>query len=179
MRFGANVQLTPTSQTYPDRLFFMGGPDAVRGWLPASCIPPDDSDKIKTTAQLPDQVPCGSNGTTCGTGTQAGTLVANPNKFTPTTDPVRGGNLMFNPRVELRIPVRPPLETVVFLDTGNLWRDASYPFDVNRFPLRASIGTGIRVQTPVGPLALDYGINLTRHAAYEDFGDVHFAIGLY
>ena len=86
---------------------------------------------------------------------------------------------MVNPRVELRIPVKPPLETVVFLDSGNLWRDASYPFDSGKFPLRVSIGTGIRVQTPVGPLALDYGINLTRHTAYEDFGDVHFAIGLY
>ncbi len=179
VRIGANVQLTPTSQTYPDRLFFMGGPDSMRGWLPSSFLPQDDLDKIKRTAQLPDLVPCGTNGAPCGQGTPSGTLVSNPNKFTPGNDPIRGGNLMFNPRIEVRIPVRPPLETVVFLDSGNLWRDASYPFDAGKFPLRVSVGTGIRVQTPVGPLALDYGINLTRHAAYEDFGDIHFAIGLY
>ena len=77
---------------------------------------------------------------------------------------------LFNPRVELRFPVQGALETVLFGDFGNIWRRATYPFDNSRFPLRASVGTGIRYQTPVGlPLALDYGINVTRHD-YEDFG---------
>jgi outer membrane translocation and assembly module TamA len=41
------------------------------------------------------------------------------------------------------------------------------------------VGSGVRVQTPVGPIALDYGINLTRQVAYEDFGALNFAIGLF
>ncbi len=88
---------------------------------------------------------------------------------------------MINPRVELRIPVTGPLETVVFFDTGNLWQDAGYIYrDGNiNISLRAAVGSGIRVQTPVGPIALDYGINLTRYSAYEDFGALNFAIGLF
>ena len=37
---------------------------------------------------------------------------------------------------------------------------------------------GRGVQTPVGPLVFDYGINVTRRP-YEDFGAFHFAIGLF
>ncbi len=44
-----------------------------------------------------------------------------------------------------------------------------------------SVGSGVRVSTPVGlTLALDYGINVTRHNfAQEDFGALQFAIGLF
>jgi outer membrane translocation and assembly module TamA len=44
--------------------------------------------------------------------------------------------------------------------------------------LRYTAGAGVRVSTPVGPLALDYGINLDRRPN-EDFGAVHFSIGLF
>ncbi|HEY2368103.1 MAG TPA: BamA/TamA family outer membrane protein, partial [Polyangiaceae bacterium] len=91
---------------------------------------------------------------------------------------IRGGNLLVNPRAEFRIPLTGPLETVVFFDSGNLWQDASYPF-TNGVSFRAAVGTGIRVQTPVGPIALDYGFNLTRYTAYEDIGALNFAIGLF
>jgi outer membrane protein insertion porin family len=37
---------------------------------------------------------------------------------------------------------------------------------------------GLRVNTPVGPLALDYGVNLDPRY-YEDFGAFHFSIGLF
>ena len=90
---------------------------------------------------------------------------------------------MINPRAELRIPLTGPIETVIFFDTGNLWQNAGYIYDSqkNQFNVsfRAAVGSGIRVQTPVGPIALDYGINLTRQVAYEDFGALNFAIGLF
>jgi outer membrane translocation and assembly module TamA len=85
---------------------------------------------------------------------------------------------MINPRLELRIPVTGPIETVLFLDTGNSWSDFTYPFS-HGFEWRAAAGSGVRVQTPVGPLALDYGINLTRISSYEDFGALNFSIGLF
>jgi outer membrane protein assembly factor BamA len=74
---------------------------------------------------------------------------------------------------------------VLFADFGNLWIDPSNVYD--HFSLAASAGTGIRWQTPVGPLALDYGVNLTRlfsapddpRRSYDDFGAFHFAIGLF
>ena len=85
---------------------------------------------------------------------------------------------MLNERVELRIPIRAPFESVVFGDFGNLWVDPTYPFRKGVFPVRAAVGTGVRVQTPIGPLAVDYGFNVTREA-YEDPGAVNFAIGLF
>jgi outer membrane protein assembly factor BamA len=91
---------------------------------------------------------------------------------------IRGGNLLVNPRAEFRIKLAGPIETVLFFDTGNLWQDAAYPFD-HGVSFRAALGSGLRVQTPVGPIALDFGINLTRYNAYEDFGALNFAIGLF
>ena len=85
---------------------------------------------------------------------------------------------MVNQRVELRIPIRGPFETVLFVDMGNLWFDPAYPFRTGTFPIRAAVGSGIRVQTPVGPLAVDYGFNVTRKE-YEDPGALNFAIGLF
>ena len=167
-RIGTNVQITSTSATYPDRLFFMGGVDSMRGWNLNSFIPQDDVDRIFADRGKPDTVE----------GASPGTTVANPNKFTSNTKPIRGGNLMLNERVELRIPIRAPFESVVFGDFGNLWVDPTYPFRKGVFPVRAAVGTGVRVQTPIGPLAVDYGFNVTREA-YEDPGAVNFAIGLF
>ena len=174
LRVGTNVQLTKTSQTYPDRLFFMGGVESMRGWQLSSFVPQDDIDRIDADSGKPDCV-VGTVGAPCGTSG----AVANPDKFTISSQPVRGGNLMVNPRLELRIPISSPVETALFTDVGNLWRRASYPLDTGKFPIRASVGAGLRIQTPVGPLALDYGINVTRHSSYEDFGALHFAIGLF
>jgi outer membrane protein assembly factor BamA len=167
LRVGLNTQLTSTSATYPDRLFFMGGIDSMRGWLQDTFVPQDYADQIAHDFNKPS---------------------SDPTKFTISQVALRGGNLMVNPRLELRIPVHSPFETVLFFDSGNLWADASYPFMRGlHVPLRTSIGTGLRLQTPIGPVAFDYGINLSRLVAgpsdprytYEDFGAFHFAIGLF
>ena len=153
LRIGGIIQLANGSTTYPDRFFFMGGIDSIRSFQQDSMLPQDAVDQINA-----------SNG------------ALNASQIA-----IRGGNLMINPRVELRIPVTGPLETVVFFDTGNLWQDAGYIYrdDKINISFRAAVGSGIRVQTPVGPIALDYGINLTRYTAYEDFGALNFAIGLF
>jgi outer membrane protein insertion porin family len=139
--------------TYPDREFFMGGFESMRGWLQDSFIPQDYVDQISQHA-----LSCTNNQTSCSV-------------------PERGGNLMFNPRAELRFPVRLPIEASLFGDLGNLWVDPTYVFN-HPFTLRADVGAGVRVDTPVGPLVFDYGINVTRKS-YEDFGAFHFAIGLF
>jgi outer membrane protein assembly factor BamA len=169
-RLGVNIQLTRTSATYPDRLFFMGGIDSMRGWNPYSFIPQDDVDLIFREKDKPDTVPNPSD--------PAAEPIPNKDKFTANTKPIRAGNFMVNERVELRIPVRGPFETVIFCDMGNLWIDPAYPFDKGVFPIRADVGSGVRVQTPVGPLAIDYGFNVTRKP-YEDVGALNFAIGLF
>lgn len=168
-RAGVNLQLLDTSRTYPDRLFFMGGVDTMRGWTLNSFIPQDNVDRIFATRDLPDTVPDPND---------PNQQIPNINKFKPGTQPINGGNFMINERIELRIPLRGPFETVLFGDIGNLWIDPKYPFEKGVFPMRAAVGSGLRVQTPVGPLAVDYGINVTR-APYEDFGAINFAIGLF
>jgi outer membrane protein insertion porin family len=168
-RIGSNVQITSDSTTYPDRLFFMGGVDSMRGWNLNSFIPQDDVDRIFATQNLPDDIADPGDATK---------TIPNPDKYTPASRPIRGGNLMMNERIELRIPIRGPFETVIFGDLGNLWIDPEYPFRRGKFPIRAAVGSGIRVQTPVGPLAVDYGINITKQP-YEDFGAINFAIGLF
>ncbi|MGD0675930.1 MAG: POTRA domain-containing protein [Polyangiaceae bacterium] len=143
-----------SSCTYPDRLFFMGGFDSMRGWLQDSFIPQDYVDQISRNPSL-----CTNNQSNCpGVG-------------------LRGANLMINPRFELRFPIRLPIEGAVFSDFGNLWDDPTYIFH-HTFQLRADVGAGVRVDTPVGPLVFDYGVNILRHP-YEDFGAFHFAIGLF
>jgi outer membrane protein insertion porin family len=164
LRLGENVKTAacdftnptdpaPAYCTYPDRLFFMGGFDSMRGWLQDTFMPQEYADQIKSNPTL-----CTSSSTNC--------LI-----------PVRGGNLMVNPRLELRFPIRAPFSAAAFADFGNLYIDPSYIFE-HPFSLRADVGAGVRVETPVGPLVFDYGINVTRRP-YEDFGAFHFAIGLF
>lgn len=171
MRVGANVQLTERSKTYTDRLFFLGGADSMRAWYPSTFIPQDDADNIEADANKTVAAPT--------FGPRGATRVPDPGRFTAQSRPVRGGNLLFNPRVELRIPVVSVLETVVFADIGNLWADIRYPFQRKEFPMRVSLGTGARLQTPVFPIVFDFGFNPWRRSYDDRSWAFNFAIGLF
>lgn len=146
---GYNLQLASDSKTYPDRLFFLGGVDTVRAFLLDAVVPEDIAEQI---------------------------LHPNPQKpLTIDKVAIRGGNVSINPRAELRVPMSDLLQLGLFLDTGNLWVD---PKAINLLLLRYAAGAGLRITTPVGPIALDYGINLDRRP-WEDFGAFHFSIGLF
>ena len=146
LRTGANFQLVDNSITYPDRLFFFGGSDSLRGHLQDSVIPADVAERLQENQE---------------TG-----LVL-----------IRGGDVVINPRAELRIPLTKLFQTAVFLDAGNVWRELE---SVRPWELRYAAGTGLRVTTPVGPLAFDYGFRLDRRS-YEgdDLGAFHFSVGLF
>lgn len=153
--FDHNPKDTPPPYcTYPDRQFFMGGFDSMRGWLQDAFIPQD----------IADQIGSGQNQIQCTS--QSNCQV-----------PLRGGNFMVNPRFELRFPVRAPLDMALFTDLGNLWSDPSYILE-HGITIRADVGLGARIETPVGPIVFDYGFNVTRKS-YEDLGAFHFAIGLF
>lgn len=155
LRWGANLQLADNSATYPDRLFFFGGGDSLRGFLQASVIPQDIADRLQ---------PEGPSG------------MGDENRLTARKVVIRGGDFMINPRAELRIPLTKVLQTAIFLDTGNIWRDIK---NVDPTVLRYSIGTGLRAMTPIGPLAFDYGFKLDRRFYEEDLGAFHFSVGLF
>jgi outer membrane protein assembly factor BamA len=146
---GYNLQLRSDSQTYPDRLFFLGGVNTMRGFLLDSMVPEDLAREV-----LDAKIDIEAVG-------------------------VRGGNLFINPRLELRVPVTDVLNLGIFADTGNLWRSEDAVSSVGDFfRWRYTAGAGVRIKTPIGPIALDYGINLIRRE-WEDFGALHFSIGLF
>jgi outer membrane protein insertion porin family/translocation and assembly module TamA len=69
-----------------------------------------------------------------------------------------GGLALLETSSELRVPVSDDLSLVGFVDTGNVWRR---PGDLDTSGLRVSVGPGIRYLTPVGPVRLDVGYQLT------------------
>jgi outer membrane protein insertion porin family len=82
---------------------------------------------------------------------------------------------VLNPRAELRVPLTDTFQAGLFLDAGNVWTgDASVDLSV----LRYALGAGLRIGTPIGPIAFDYGVNMNRRL-WEDFGAFHFSIGLF
>ena len=155
----------PESKAYPDRLFYVGGVDTLRGYPQDSLVPQDLADRVVQPDTPPDEV------------------------LTIQDIVLRGGDFFIAPRVELRIPLVGSLETAIFIDAGNVWTD---PNTINPFNLRYSFGTGLRVDTPVGPLVFDYGFNFDRvlnelgfvlegrpPRTWEDLGAFHFSIGLF
>jgi outer membrane translocation and assembly module TamA len=151
LRAGRIFQLLDDSETYPDRLFFLGGVDSIRGFLRDSVVPQDVAERILAADP------------------------SDPDRLTVRQVAIRGGDVFVNPRAELRIPVSDLVQTTLFLDSGNLWVQ---PESFEPWKLRYAGGSGIRVGTPIGPIALDYGVNLVRRS-WEDFGAFHFSMGLF
>jgi outer membrane protein insertion porin family len=73
--------------------------------------------------------------------------------------------------VEYRFPIVNILSGVVFGDTGIFWDQSRSNFGLDR--TRSGYGAGIRINTPLGPLRLDYGL---REWSLNT-GVIHFSIG--
>jgi len=75
-------------------------------------------------------------------------------------------SLVFN--AEFRLPLSDNFQAVLFADWGNTW-DIGESIDVS--DLKFGRGVGIRFDTPLGPIRLDYGIG------EEGIGQTYFSIG--
>lgn len=73
--------------------------------------------------------------------------------------------------VEYRFPIVNILSGVVFGDTGIFWDQSKNNFGLDR--TRSGYGVGMRINTPLGPLRLDYGL---REWSLNS-GVIHFSIG--
>lgn len=148
--------------TYPDRLFFLGGVDSIRSFLADSVVPQDIADCITGDLDSPACFLTDDDG--------------QQRRITIDDVSIRGGNLSLNTRLELRfpLPVSSFLSGGLFLDAGNVWKD---PRSI-AFKARLGVGLGLRIATPIGPIAFDYGFNVVRYA-WEDLGAFHFSIGLF
>ncbi len=84
-----------------------------------------------------------------------------------------GGNAMILINGELRFRFLKRLGVVLFLDGGNVW--VEYP-QIQLSDFKYSAGAGIRFNTPVGPLRLDWGYKLNRELG-ESPSELHFTLG--
>ena len=131
--------------------FFGGGDNTVRGF---------PRDLLGSNADRD------SDGTTDNPG---GTLVRqSPGGLKPL-----GGEALLIFNQELRFPIRHWLGGVVFYDAGNVYLR---PSDLSFSDLRHTIGSGLRLETPVGPIRLEYGHKLDRQRG-EGRGQFYISIG--
>lgn len=153
-RWGRVFHLDDRSRTYPNRSFFLGGVETLRGYFPDALVPEEIADQIAEDAD---------------NGVGDGGL--RPNAV------FRGGDTFVLIRSELRFPIAGALHGGLFADFGNLWSD---PDRLDLLEIRATAGLGVRFETPVGPLALDYGFILVRREwLQEPLGALHFSIGVF
>ena len=139
---GYIFHLQQDSITWPDRYFYVGGVDTLRGFPEDDLVPEDIYRHWKS--MLGDY------------GNDIDELLDN-----------RGGEAMFITRAELRYPLAKGFYGAGFAEFGNLWRDreemAPIVFSPSfKIQLRPVVGVGIRYQTPLGPIAFDLGVNLKR-----------------
>ncbi|HRQ87194.1 MAG TPA: BamA/TamA family outer membrane protein [Bacteroidia bacterium] len=81
---------------------------------------------------------------------------------------------IFNAEYEIPVPGVPGLSVVPFADAGNLIFDDS---DASLDDLRYALGLGLRYETPIGPLRVEYGFNPDQRPG-EPQGTFHVGFGL-
>lgn len=161
-RGGKIFPLQPGSTTPPVRRFFLGGATSVRGFNEDQLIAEDVRERYRADVRdcqvLANKDGCSSAAKTILAGRQV---------------PSQGGELFAVFKSELRFPAFSVFDLGLFFEAGNLWLAAP-----TVFTLRPVVGAGVRYVTPIGPLALDVGVNLTPDVAInEPRAVVHFNIG--
>ena len=90
-----------------------------------------------------------------------------------TEDPV-GGEALFIYNAEYTYSLTDFLKVATFFDTGNVWKKRG---DFLSGGLKSSVGLGLRVKTPIGPISVDYGWPLNKEPGEEGKkGRFHFNI---
>lgn len=81
------------------------------------------------------------------------------------------GEKMYAATLEYRIPVAKKVEAVLFSDVGSAWSidEGRIPWYEDDSSINWSVGVGLRLQTPIGPVRLDYG--------HGDRNKFHFSFG--
>ncbi|MFW6331041.1 MAG: BamA/OMP85 family outer membrane protein [Gemmatimonadota bacterium] len=145
----------------PQKRFFAGGPNSVRGFdqyrlgptvLGIDAVPwlvqPDDS--------LTDGAGCSPGAVNDLSCDASGLARAHPHLFDQRPS---GGEVLLEGNMELRFPLPAfggKLRGAAFLDFGQVWRTRD---DVSLNELMATPGLGVRYYTPVGPIRVDAAFN--------------------
>ena len=138
---------------HPQKRFFSGGSNSVRGYAQNQLGPRNLSVPVQTLLAgvgngaicTPEEV----QALTCDAGALASS------RFTPRPT---GGSQLLEGNLEMRFPlVGPRTQGALFLDFGQVWAGASR---VDLGDLRFTPGFGVRYFTPIGPIRLDVGYQL-------------------
>jgi len=88
-------------------------------------------------------------------------------------DPL-GGEAMVVGNLEYVYPLFDFLKVAVFYDAGNVWSQVS---DIGSGGFKSGVGLGVRINTPIGPIKLDYGVPLNKAAGEDEkkSGRFHFS----
>ncbi len=166
-RGGMVVPLSEDNVTIEPKRFFLGGADTLRGFPLDGVVPADQRESLH--AQLEN---CHALVTSLTCTEDSMTLIEDARR--PAS---AGGESFVLLKGELRFPIAGGLQGGLFLDAGNLWRDGSL---IDLLELRTSAGGGLRYETPIGPVAVDLGLNLAPdRVLHETPMALHFAIGLF
>lgn len=79
------------------------------------------------------------------------------------------GNSMLKATLEYRFPIIKKVQGVLFTDNGYAW-DHRFQDEFDLGLIKNSFGVGLRINSPLGPVKLDYGYG-------EDGGKFHFSFG--
>ena len=90
-----------------------------------------------------------------------------------TEDPI-GGEALFLGNLEYTYPLVDFIKLATFFDSGNVWKENKDFLSGN---LKSSIGLGLRVKTPIGPVSVDYGWPLDLEPGEDEKeGRFHFSV---
>jgi outer membrane protein insertion porin family len=92
----------------------------------------------------------------------------------PKTSSPLGGNALIVINNELRFPIWGISSGAIFSDTGNVFRRIG---DLSFGQLTESVGFGIRLKTPIGPLRFDLGFLVLNRPAGEPRSRFHISFG--
>jgi outer membrane protein insertion porin family len=166
VRGGRVYPLDATSRTIIPRRFFLGGSSTMRGYGEELMIQQDVRQVLAAEARL-----CATSASGVGCTERGRRILAGEQPVS------EGGEAFLLGKAEFRLAVSPSLETGFFLDLGNLWLD---PTRFALLDLRPNAGFGLRLVTPVGPAAIDFGFNVwPDRVINERVFALHFTIGLF
>lgn len=165
MRFGWAGQLGAADTilgVHPQKRFFAGGPNSVRGFayyrLGPKLLTVDAAESLARPADPADPerggAGCSAQEVNSGMCDASALAESRPELFEvrPT-----GGTALYEGNVELRFPVfRDHVHGVTFLDFGQVWTDSQ---SARISDLVWAPGVGIRYFSPIGPLRIDVGYN--------------------
>jgi len=84
-----------------------------------------------------------------------------------------GGGTLARITIEATVPIIPRVRGAVFYDTGFVNVDA---YDFGTSHIVSDVGVGLRLDLPIGPLKIDYGIPIQKDNNTNG-GKIQFSVG--